>query len=117
VRSWVTDVRAELSPGARRLSAGRLLRYLTNQIRPTIINKILRRPDRATLFDYNMGQALMLLMETATQRRAGQIAEAEATEKHASAGRGSRLAGVGEQLLRRQSPAAALAARCSAISF
>jgi hypothetical protein len=34
-----------------------------------------------------------------------------------AAGRGSRLAGVGEQLLRRQSPAAALAARCSAISF
>jgi hypothetical protein len=60
------------------------LRYLTNQMRQTISSRLLHRPHRATLFDYNIGQALMLLMETASQRRAGRIAEADATEKHAT---------------------------------
>lgn len=60
------------------------LRYLTNQMRPAIINKIFHRPQHATLFDHNMGQALMLLMETAAQRRAKRDAEADTTEKHAT---------------------------------
>ena len=60
------------------------LRYLTNQMRSTRIPKFLRRAPRGNLYDHNMGQALMLLMETAAQRRAGQTADAEVTEKKAT---------------------------------
>jgi len=60
------------------------LRYLTSQMRPGIIGRVCRHSKQATIYDHNMGQALMLLMESAAQRASSQATtEAEATEKRA----------------------------------
>ena len=45
------------------------LRYLTNQMRPSAIKRLLRFRYEGTLYDHNMAQAFMLLMEAAAQRR------------------------------------------------
>jgi hypothetical protein len=58
------------------------LRYLTSQMRAAPLVGWFRRRD--TLYDHNMGQALMLLMESVAQRAAGQAAEAAATEQEAT---------------------------------
>jgi hypothetical protein len=60
------------------------LRYLTSQMRPGIIAQICRHSKQDTLYDHNMGQALMLLMESAAQRASSQSTDAEATENRAS---------------------------------
>ena len=60
------------------------LRYLTSQMRPGIIGRVCRHSKQDTLYDHNMGQALMLLMESADQRASSQATDAEATEKRAS---------------------------------
>ncbi|WP_158933141.1 hypothetical protein [Acidisphaera sp. S103] len=61
------------------------LRYLTNQMRRQLVSKFLPRHSRgATLYDHNMCQALMLLMETAAERKSGRDSEAKAAELQAT---------------------------------
>ena len=59
------------------------LRYLTSQMRSGGLGLFGRSAAQASLYDHNMAQALMLLMESAAQRAAGQGAEAAATEQEA----------------------------------
>ena len=66
------------------------LRYLTSQMRSSGVLKScahrvgLRWPSKsAVLYDHNMAQALMLLMESAEQRIANEKENADATEKEA----------------------------------
>jgi hypothetical protein len=62
------------------------LRYLTSQMRPSALRSMIgRSSDQDSLYDHNMAQALMLLMESVAQRTAGQAAQADATEKEANA--------------------------------
>jgi hypothetical protein len=60
------------------------LRYLTSQMRPGIIGRFGRHYRQDTLYDHNMGQALMLLMESSSQRTSNHATDADATEKRAS---------------------------------
>ena len=60
------------------------LRYLTSQMRAAGLRHFTGRFARQdTLYDHNMGQALMLLMESVAQRTTGQATEAAATEQEA----------------------------------
>jgi hypothetical protein len=60
------------------------LRYLTSQMRRGILGSPPAGSERQeTLYDHNMGQALMLLTESAAQRSINQLAEANVTEQEA----------------------------------
>jgi hypothetical protein len=59
------------------------LRYLTNQMRPNLLLRWLGFK-RDLIYDHNMGQALMLLMETDAERRGQQEELAKETEKNAT---------------------------------
>ncbi len=60
------------------------LRYLTSQMRPSRVRHLIDRfTGEDTLYDHNMGQALMLLMESVSQRAANQTAAADKTEQEA----------------------------------
>jgi hypothetical protein len=60
------------------------LRYLTSQMRAAGMSRFIGWfAQQDTLYDHNMGQALMLLMESVAQQTAGQATEATATEQEA----------------------------------
>jgi len=60
------------------------LRYLTSQLRAGGMHRLLGRfAGQDSLFDHNMAQALMLLMESVAQRSAGNAADANAAEQEA----------------------------------
>ncbi len=60
------------------------LRYLTSQMRPGALSRLIGGlAARNSLYDHNMAQALMLLMESVAQRTSGQGDEATATEQQA----------------------------------
>jgi hypothetical protein len=60
------------------------LRYLTSQMRSGALRHILGRLVRQrSIYDHNMAQAFMLLMESVAQRRSGQTTDATATEQEA----------------------------------
>jgi hypothetical protein len=61
------------------------LRYLTSQMRPGVLGRFFNRwSGQDTLYDHNMAQALMLLMETTAMRARNDETGANATEKEAS---------------------------------